>query len=63
MRGFSLVIFFPLWAENVFNHEVELIGRDLPVVIGVVCVEAQTYNASVAVAACSVTILIYVPNG
>lgn len=57
VSGFSLVILFPFWSENVFDHEVELIGRDLPVVVGVVRVEAQTYDASVAVAACSGTIV------
>lgn len=53
MRGFGLVVFLPFRPENVINHEIELIGPDLPVVIGVVRIEAQTCNASVAIAAWS----------
>lgn len=56
MRGFGCVICFPFSSEDVANHEIELIGPDLPVVVGVVRVEAQTYSASVAVAAWSGTV-------
>ncbi len=47
------VVLFPLRPENILDHEIELVGPDLPVVVRVVHVETQTNGAGVAVTACS----------